>query len=195
VAFLHFGQVSSVPEMMNFDSNMSINKFARNGIYHILLKVQLHYMAYSKLAHLFSDICYGCGVMELRVSMYILILYIKRSFLTFFMFACKTVGKKYVPILFNDVLSLIVFVFACNTETEQGVAQAIIRSVIDFKRDPWPRVSDNAKDLVRGMLNPDPKLRLTAQQVLGNYQIISLVDCVVFFSIYYLFVDYRKTLY
>ncbi|PWZ23075.1 Calcium-dependent protein kinase 20 [Zea mays] len=35
-------------------------------------------------------------------------------------------------------------------ETEQGVAQAIIRSVIDFKRDPWPRVSDNAKDLVRG---------------------------------------------
>jgi calcium-dependent protein kinase len=58
-----------------------------------------------------------------------------------------------------------------NAETEQGVAQAIIRSVIDFKRDPWPRVSDNAKDLVRGMLNPDPKRRLTAQQVLGNNQI------------------------
>ncbi|GJN11326.1 hypothetical protein PR202_ga29507 [Eleusine coracana subsp. coracana] len=47
-------------------------------------------------------------------------------------------------------------------------AQAIIRSVIDFKRDPWPRVSDNAKDLVRGMLNPDPKRRLTAQQVLDH---------------------------
>jgi serine/threonine protein kinase len=61
------------------------------------------------------------------------------------------------------------FVFqCCNAETEQGVAQAIIRSVIDFKRDPWPRVSDNAKDLVRGMLNPDPKRRLTAHQVLGN---------------------------
>ncbi|PWZ09093.1 hypothetical protein Zm00014a_014104 [Zea mays] len=53
-------------------------------------------------------------------------------------------------------------------ETEQGVAQAIIRSVIDFKRDPWPRVSDNAKDLVRGMLNPDQKRRLTAHQVLGH---------------------------
>ncbi|KAF3325506.1 hypothetical protein FCM35_KLT10577 [Carex littledalei] len=53
-------------------------------------------------------------------------------------------------------------------ETEQGVAQAIIRSVIDFKREPWPRVSDNAKDLVRGMLNPDPKNRLTAQQVLDH---------------------------
>ncbi|XP_043806466.1 calcium-dependent protein kinase 8 isoform X2 [Manihot esculenta] len=53
-------------------------------------------------------------------------------------------------------------------ETEQGVAQAIIRSVIDFKRDPWPKVSDNAKDLVKKMLNPDPKLRLTAQQVLEH---------------------------
>lgn len=53
-------------------------------------------------------------------------------------------------------------------ETEQGVAQAIIRSVIDFKRDPWPKVSDNAKDLVKKMLDPDPRRRLTAQQVLGN---------------------------
>ena len=55
-----------------------------------------------------------------------------------------------------------------SAETEQGVAQAIIRSVIDFKRDPWPLVSDNAKDLVKKMLNPDPKQRLTAQGVLGN---------------------------
>ena len=28
----------------------------------------------------------------------------------------------------------------CGAETEQGVAQAIIRAVVDFKRDPWPRV-------------------------------------------------------
>lgn len=53
-------------------------------------------------------------------------------------------------------------------ETEQGVAQAIIRSVIDFKRDPWPKVSESAKDLVKKMLDPDPSRRLTAQQVLGN---------------------------
>lgn len=56
-------------------------------------------------------------------------------------------------------------------ETEQGVAQAIIRSVLDFKRDPWPKVSDNAKDLVRKMLDPDPSRRLTAQQVLGKVSI------------------------
>lgn len=48
------------------------------------------------------------------------------------------------------------------------MAQAIIRSVIDFKRDPWPKVSESAKDLVKKMLDPDPRRRLTAQQVLGN---------------------------
>ncbi|XBJ00393.1 calcium-dependent protein kinase 20-like [Triticum dicoccoides] len=68
---------------------------------------------------------------------------------------------------------VILYILLCGVppfwaETEQGVAQAIIRSVIDFKRDPWPRVSDNAKDLVRGMLNPDPRRRLTAQQVLDH---------------------------
>lgn len=55
-----------------------------------------------------------------------------------------------------------------GAETEQGVAQAIIRSVIDFRRDPWPKVSESAKDLVKRMLDPDPKHRLTAQGVLGN---------------------------
>ena len=58
--------------------------------------------------------------------------------------------------------------FSYGAETEKGVAQAIIRSVLDFKRDPWPKVSETAKDLVRKMLDPDPRRRLTAQGVLGN---------------------------
>ncbi|GKB32790.1 augmin subunit 5-like protein [Tanacetum coccineum] len=60
---------------------------------------------------------------------------------------------------------------ACGTwklETEQGVAQASFRSVINFKRDPWPKISDNTKDLVKEMLDPDPKRRLIAQQVLEH---------------------------
>jgi calcium-dependent protein kinase len=43
-----------------------------------------------------------------------------------------------------------------------------VRSFIDFKREPWTKVSDNAKDLVKKMLDPDAKRRLTAQEVLGN---------------------------
>lgn len=54
-------------------------------------------------------------------------------------------------------------------ESEQGVAQAILRGLIDFKREPWPSISESAKSLVRQMLEPDPKLRLTAKQVLGMF--------------------------
>ncbi|EPS57584.1 hypothetical protein M569_17233, partial [Genlisea aurea] len=68
---------------------------------------------------------------------------------------------------------VILYILLCGVppfwaETEQGVAQAIIRSVIDFKRDPWPKVSENARDLVKKMLDPDPRKRLTAQQVLEH---------------------------
>lgn len=68
---------------------------------------------------------------------------------------------------------VILYILLCGVppfwaETEQGVALAIIRSVVNFNREPWPRVSDSAKDLVKKMLNPDPRLRLTAQQVLDH---------------------------
>ncbi|KAM3238674.1 hypothetical protein P3L10_013707 [Capsicum annuum] len=67
---------------------------------------------------------------------------------------------------------VILYILLCGVppfwETEQGVAQAIIRSVVNFKRDPLPKVSDNAKDLVKRMLNPDPSKRLTAQEVLDH---------------------------
>ncbi|KAL0371104.1 UNVERIFIED_CONTAM: Calcium-dependent protein kinase [Sesamum angustifolium] len=65
-------------------------------------------------------------------------------------------------------LNLLPYSFVFITKTEQGVAQAIIRSVIDFKRDPWPKVSNSAKDLVKKMLDPDPSRRLSARQVLEH---------------------------
>ncbi|CAN6980019.1 unnamed protein product [Brassica rapa subsp. trilocularis] len=68
---------------------------------------------------------------------------------------------------------VIIYILLCGVppfwaETEQGVALAILRGVIDFKRDPWPQISESAKSLVRQMLNPDPTKRLTAQQVLAH---------------------------
>ncbi|CAM8910232.1 unnamed protein product [Rhodiola kirilowii] len=53
-------------------------------------------------------------------------------------------------------------------ETKIGIAQAIIRSVIDYNRDPWPDVSDDAKDLLYKMLDPDPDHRITAQEALDH---------------------------
>ena len=54
-----------------------------------------------------------------------------------------------------------------STESEEGIAQAIIRGKVDFTRDPWPKVSDEAKHLVKRMLDPNPFTRITVQEVLG----------------------------
>lgn len=54
-----------------------------------------------------------------------------------------------------------------HAETEEGIAHAIVRGEIDFKRDPWPKVSEDAKDLVKGMLDANPYSRMTIKEVLG----------------------------
>ncbi|MQM14053.1 hypothetical protein Taro_046984 [Colocasia esculenta] len=51
-------------------------------------------------------------------------------------------------------------------ETEQGIFEEVLSGHLDFKSDPWPSISESAKDLVRRMLVRDPKKRLTAHEVL-----------------------------
>ncbi|KAL0914393.1 hypothetical protein M5K25_014737 [Dendrobium thyrsiflorum] len=51
-------------------------------------------------------------------------------------------------------------------ETEQGVFEQVLRGELDFISEPWPSISEGAKDLVRKMLVRDSKKRLTAHQVL-----------------------------
>ncbi|KAK4371731.1 hypothetical protein RND71_007115 [Anisodus tanguticus] len=51
-------------------------------------------------------------------------------------------------------------------ETEQGIFEQVLRGELDFVSEPWPSISESAKDLVRKMLVRDPKKRLTAHEVL-----------------------------
>ncbi|KAL2332571.1 hypothetical protein Fmac_020152 [Flemingia macrophylla] len=51
-------------------------------------------------------------------------------------------------------------------ETQQGIFDAVLKGHIDFDSDPWPLISDSAKDLIRKMLCSRPSERLTAHQVL-----------------------------
>ncbi|XP_010529441.1 PREDICTED: calcium-dependent protein kinase 21 [Tarenaya hassleriana] len=53
-------------------------------------------------------------------------------------------------------------------ETEKGIFDEIIKGEIDFDSQPWPSISESAKDLVRKMLTKDPKKRITASQVLEH---------------------------
>ncbi|KAL8157699.1 hypothetical protein AgCh_002413 [Apium graveolens] len=50
------------------------------------------------------------------------------------------------------------------TETDSGIFRAILKGNIDFKSEPWPSISDGAKDLIRKMLDSSD-LRPTAKQV------------------------------
>lgn len=51
-------------------------------------------------------------------------------------------------------------------ETQQGIFDAVLKGYIDFESDPWPIISDSAKDLIRKMICKSPRDRLTAHQVL-----------------------------
>jgi calcium-dependent protein kinase len=60
------------------------------------------------------------------------------------------------------LILLVVF----RAESEQGIFEQVLKGELDFTTDPWPSISESAKDLVRKMLNRDPKKRLTAHEAL-----------------------------
>ncbi|PIM98764.1 Ca2+/calmodulin-dependent protein kinase, EF-Hand protein superfamily [Handroanthus impetiginosus] len=53
-------------------------------------------------------------------------------------------------------------------ENEQSIFDAVLRGHLDLVSDPWPSISSSAKDLVKKMLQADPKDRLTASEVLNH---------------------------
>ncbi|CAN8245177.1 unnamed protein product [Cochlearia groenlandica] len=68
---------------------------------------------------------------------------------------------------------VILYILLCGTppfwaETDKGIFEEIMRGEIDFESKPWPSISESAKDLVRNMLNCDPKKRFTSVQVLEH---------------------------
>ncbi|XP_010541199.1 PREDICTED: calcium-dependent protein kinase 25 isoform X2 [Tarenaya hassleriana] len=53
-------------------------------------------------------------------------------------------------------------------ETEEEIFYEVLHGDLDLSSDPWPEVSENAKDLIRKMLERNPGRRLTAHQVLSH---------------------------
>ncbi|XP_073302772.1 calcium-dependent protein kinase 1-like isoform X1 [Primulina huaijiensis] len=53
-------------------------------------------------------------------------------------------------------------------ENEKGIFEAVLRGHLDFVSEPWPLISSSAKDLVKKMLQADPKDRLNAVEVLNH---------------------------
>ncbi|CAI9765926.1 unnamed protein product [Fraxinus pennsylvanica] len=51
-------------------------------------------------------------------------------------------------------------------ESEQEIFEDVLYGDLDFSSDPWPKISQSAKDLVKKMLVRDPRKRLTAHEIL-----------------------------
>lgn len=56
--------------------------------------------------------------------------------------------------------------FPYISETEAGIFRQILDGKIDFESEPWPSISESAKDLMLKMLERDPRKRVTAHEVL-----------------------------
>nr|CAB3481603.1 unnamed protein product [Digitaria exilis]CAB3483688.1 unnamed protein product [Digitaria exilis] len=87
--------------------------------------------------------------------------------------APEVLKRNYGPEVDVWSAGVILYILLCGVppfwgDNDEKIAQAILRGGIDFSREPWPRVSGNAKDLVRRMLDPDPSTRPTARQVLEH---------------------------
>lgn len=53
-------------------------------------------------------------------------------------------------------------------DTEDQIFKMVLKGHIDFKTDPWPKLSEAAKDCVRKLLDQDPSKRATAAQILKH---------------------------
>ncbi|XP_008776807.2 calcium-dependent protein kinase 18-like [Phoenix dactylifera] len=75
----------------------------------------------------------------------------------------------------SDVWSIgvITYILLCGRRpfwdrTEDGIFKEVLRNKPDFRRKPWPSISNSAKDFVKKLLVKDPRARLTAAQALSH---------------------------
>ncbi|CAI0556858.1 unnamed protein product [Linum tenue] len=62
--------------------------------------------------------------------------------------------------------------FKMLAETESGIFRQILHGKIDFVSEPWPSISDSAKELIKKMLEKDPRKRISAHEVLCDPWIV-----------------------
>ncbi|KAG0477096.1 hypothetical protein HPP92_013937 [Vanilla planifolia] len=85
--------------------------------------------------------------------------------------APEVLRKRYGPEIDVWSAGVIIYILLSGVppfwaETEEGIFDEVLHGELDFESDPWPSISDGAKDLVKRMLVRDPRRRLKAHEVL-----------------------------
>lgn len=68
-------------------------------------------------------------------------------------------------------VGVIAYILLCGSRpfwarTESGIFRAVLKADPSFEDEPWPLLSSDAKDFVKGLLNKDYRKRMTASQAL-----------------------------
>ncbi|KAF1894580.1 hypothetical protein Lal_00031400 [Lupinus albus] len=85
--------------------------------------------------------------------------------------APEVLKRRYGPEVDIWSVGVMLYILLCGVPPFWAGVDSILtftKGHIDFTSDPWPSISPPAKDLVRKMLNSDPKQRLTAFEVLNH---------------------------
>lgn len=75
-------------------------------------------------------------------------------------------GVKFESTVFLELLKWSILILS---DTQKGIFDAVLKGHLDLESDPWPKISDSAKDLIRRMLCNCPSERLKAHEVLRKY--------------------------
>jgi calcium-dependent protein kinase len=91
-----------------------------------------------------------------------------------FYVAPEVLDRNYGPEADIWSAGVILYILLCGAppfwaETVQGIFEEVVKGEPpSFAADPWPSISEGAKDLIRKMLHPDPVKRYTASEVLRH---------------------------
>ncbi|CAI5942032.1 unnamed protein product [Closterium sp. NIES-64] len=91
--------------------------------------------------------------------------------------APEVLAEKYGPEADIWSAGVVLYILLCGLPpfwgtTNEAIFEAIKEATLNLVRPPWPNISEDAKDLVRQMLNRNPKKRITIEEILEHPWIV-----------------------